>query len=461
MPNIPPLLEKESCTELKQKAFAFYSLDRGAYFIVNRSDQLKLIKKGDLKDQFFQEHGKQVPMADIDGKSKPDYPNIDPVFAPGVPWGYFKEKKTSQLYWNLFVPTKYMLGETDTKEKELPVTISAVLDNLFSGDEAMKDHFINWIAYIFNTRKKTRIGFLLRGAPGGGKGIFFDNVLSLLFGQSASTQSNENLEERYNEYINGKLLVAFNEVGGDQKERKKLQGKIKEMITDPFVQIREMRQNPYAARNYANFMFFSNEESPVNIEIDDRRFCVSRTGGNISKLEWFQDIERSNRDVGEVLRSEAGKFASYLLNYKFSEVTANRVLDSEERQNIITSTESPTKAFAHALIHKNKKFFQELLDDVKEEKGYTGEMGVIFTDNSVSMQQIESDFEKGWDAFVKRNFIPSNSVIPIYQLMGGECGKMTTNRITRAMKRHGVRSSAQKNAFGQTVRGYMSPQADE
>lgn len=451
-----PLLLENNCEELSPHPLAFYSLSHGVYYLVNRSEDLKQIKKGDIKTQYFQEHGEGVPVITIGKDDKADYPNVDPVFAPGVFYKYFRHNNSKELYWNTFQPTKYMLGKTDTKETEIPFVINGVLDNLFLGEPEAKDHFINWVSYIFNTRNKTRIGYLFRGEAGAGKGLFFDAAITNIFGEGcAGTATNDQLLEKFNSYIKDKLFVAFNEIGGDRKERKKVQGKIKEMITDSVVQVREMRQNSYSARNHANFMFFSNEESPVNIDLDDRRFCAIRTGGNLEKLDWFKSIKERGEDPREQILKESAKFASFLINYPYSERRANVVFDTQERQNIIQSTEKPAKAFAHAIINVDYGFFEELFDDLKQTIPQNTEFGVRYSDDKTDIDKVITLFNSGWEVLKEKGVMPKGPAIQVYSLMGERYKKMTPNLISRSLKSNGLIVKNYRNIYGEIDKGYI------
>lgn len=68
--------------------------------------------------------------------------------------------------------------------------------------EAERTHFINWIATIFNTRKKMRTSFVFKGVQGAGKNVLFQHVIASLLGRAqCRVVKNEDLIERFNPWM--------------------------------------------------------------------------------------------------------------------------------------------------------------------------------------------------------------------------------------------------------------------
>ena len=83
---------------------------------------------------------------------------------------------------NKFSPSRYMQQE-DTPNIGIPTVIDKIITSVTGDDQASKDQFINWLAYIFQFREKAGTGFIFHGRTGTGKGVLFDKIIRPLIGE--------------------------------------------------------------------------------------------------------------------------------------------------------------------------------------------------------------------------------------------------------------------------------------
>ena len=88
---------------------------------------------------------------------------------------------------NNFKPSVYMLLDYEFK-KELKFhfensAIGKLILHLVNYDRQRLYWIINWLAYFFQGLKKSQVALVLLGEQGAGKGIFFNEVIKLLFGE--------------------------------------------------------------------------------------------------------------------------------------------------------------------------------------------------------------------------------------------------------------------------------------
>lgn len=116
------------------------------------------------------------------------------------------------------------------------------------------------------------IAILLMGLQGTGKG-FFAKTLGRLFGQHFLQLDNmARLLGNFNNHMRNAVLVFADESiweGG-----KKDIGKLKAMITEETAVIEPKGKDLFTIKNYRHFIFSSNEDFPVHLDHDDRRFLV-------------------------------------------------------------------------------------------------------------------------------------------------------------------------------------------
>ena len=261
--------------------------------------------------------------------------------------------------FNLFTPTPYLqLEKTDEKfnpYRDFP-HINVLLSNLFPKYRERKA-FLNWLAGIMQTRDKQLTAWVLKGKPGAGKGLMLTYILKPLFGKRQAIQvENEQLANQFNAYLQNVMMIAFNEVATDNKDRNGIKSKVKAIITDSEIQINEKQVKAFYVTNYANCLFYSNEAVPLLIEYDDRRFNVVRTGNNLNKLEVFnRDPEKFIAAIDEELIS----FAQFLMNYKYDSKAAKTVILNDEKEALVNSGMNRFEEFALHLKSEDVNWLNE------------------------------------------------------------------------------------------------------
>lgn len=153
---------------------------------------------------------------------------------------------------------------------------------------------------------KLRSALVFHGPQGTGKNMFFD-VVRRMYGKYGVMVGQNELEEKFNDWLSGKLLVIGNEVVTRQ-ELFHNKNKLKWIITEDQIPIRAMQQSVRWEANHANVVFLSNEQMPLVLEDGDRRHLVVYTP--------LSDETGLYDNVTEFLADDgAAKFMHYLLNY--------------------------------------------------------------------------------------------------------------------------------------------------
>lgn len=259
---------------------------------------------------------------------------------------------------NRFSPTEYMKRDPK-KVKAVPKTIFKVISHALGGDPAVIEHFLNWCAYIVQKRDRTRTAWVLHGTQGTGKGILTNNILRPILGMEHTTARRmEELNEKYNHFMACSLLVCVDEVQTKALQNERgVMAKLKNFITEEFVPIRAMHQNAMEARNYTNWIFMSNMPDPLSIDKHDRRINVATYQPN--RL----DIEQ--HEIDDQIPKELTAFHDYLATYPLDENKAGQVIRTDDRNTLISISESSVDTVASALLEGDMNFFLEQLPDTK------------------------------------------------------------------------------------------------
>ena len=164
-----------------------------------------------------------------------------------------------------------------------------------------------WLALpLQSPGAKLRTALVFHGPQGTGKNMFFD-VVREMYGKYGVMVGQNELEEKFNDWLSAKQLVIGNEVVTRQ-ELFHNKNKLKWIITEDQIPIRAMQQSVRWEENHANVVFLSNEQIPLVLEDGDRRHLVVYTP--------LADETGLYEAVLDFLANDgAGKFMHYLLHY--------------------------------------------------------------------------------------------------------------------------------------------------
>lgn len=279
--------------------------------------------------------------------------HMDLVFDPHCDVQYV----TGATQINLFKATPYMTRERTnpkpSKMADMPALTDRIMRSMLGNptDEVYK-HFLNWLAFMFQFRRKPATAWVMSGVEGTGKGTFVKYILTPLFGQSAVKVVQYGLlNQEFNDFLEHALFVVFEEADVNAADNNAaLMAKLRHMITDSEMMIRRMRTDPYPAETYFGCLFFSNKKTPVMTASHDRRFNIA---------EWqdarlfFTPNEYALLQAG----SELDSVADLLQRWPVDMEALTRVVDTEARQRVHEATSSINQLIADAVLAGDLQFF--------------------------------------------------------------------------------------------------------
>ncbi len=285
---------------------------------------------------------------------------------------------------NTFKPTPLMLG-AEIKE-ERPEAILKLIGHLVNNDEERLKWVVNWLAYFFQTLKRSQVSLLFRGSQGSGKGIFFDEVIKVLFGSDQTIQINDkSLGTQFlGSIIEGRLFYNLDEVQHDLASSKKVKNFLKALVTNNAIILEKKFENMERETPlYGQVLITTNEPYALEIEPSDRRFTVYTTGEKLESVDWLG--YGSYRGLSTAIKNELPLFANYLYSYKIDTRLANTAQDTEEKEALVGATTDRFQQFAHAIKRKDLVFFES----VKDSEEYNELKGDFV------LSDLKADFEKG------------------------------------------------------------------
>lgn len=313
---------------------------RGTYDAGTDTLDIYVAKNETQLRHFAKQHG--VPLGDF-------IPEWDLVFDPHDGTRVDETNRTV----NLFMPTEFMKA-APKKQRTIPKVALKVISHALGGDPEVIEHFVNWLAYIVQKRDRTRTAWVLHGRTGTGKGILMNKILRPLFGETqTATRRMEELNEQYNVYMRNAFIVFVDEVETKALANERgAMAKIKNFITEPVITLRAMYQNGVEVRNYTNWIFSSNRPDPIVIDREDRRI-------NVAKYQ--PEALTITDDELKALEGELPGLYSYLESYPLDENKASTVLHTQDRETLMSISESSVDTVANAMLAGNMNFFLDQL----------------------------------------------------------------------------------------------------
>ncbi len=282
---------------------------------------------------------------------------IKDIFDPFRKEEFFK---TGNAYYrNIFRPTKYM-GITSQQLPE-PKAILSLVGHL-SGSHV--DWVMNWMAAFFQTRKKSQVSLVMRGAQGAGKGILWTEVLQHLFGAEQTIQVNDKaLDTSFlGGIVEGKLFFNLDEISHNIAGSKKIKNFLKALVTNQSIVAEKKHKNIEGETPLFGQIFItSNEPYIIEVEPGDRRFTVLMTGEKLSKVDYLG--HGSYENLSAAIKKELPYFASYLKQYRVDIEMANTALETQEKTALINATNDKFTMLADAIRKKDMTFFIDLEED--------------------------------------------------------------------------------------------------
>jgi len=201
--------------------------------------------------------------------------------------------------FNMWTP--FAMENSNGEFVEKPEGLGQILEHikiLCGNDEAITQYVIDWIAQMiqYPAVKTTCLTFISK--QGAGK-TFLIKLLRVLLGNSKVFETTSPSRDVWGDF-NGRMcntfLINLNELS--KKETVESEGRIKGLITDPFLTINNKGVNQYDIQSYHRFIITTNKMEPFNTSKDDRRNLIVRSSDEkCGDKEYFDDLHKLLDDV--------------------------------------------------------------------------------------------------------------------------------------------------------------------
>jgi len=281
-------------------------------------------------------------------------PDIYDVGSKPVKDRFFEDG--GKVYFNEYKPGLYEYYFVEKEVYKFP-NIKLLILHLCGGDEKGYQFVIKYLAFVLqNPTEKLPSSILFYGTSGIGKGRLRHWILNNIWGENNIKEIDQgSLEQIWGDYLVGARWVIANEIVFNPKSQTKISQKVKNHSTDPRITVNLKGRDQQDIANFSHWLFFADQEHPLKIEEQDRRFTVFKQPRPINK-----DIT-NNLGKDETLHNELKDFVSYLrtVDVKFQDV--QMPYENDSRKELISMNKDTVDQFLEELWeHEN---FQQFMHD--------------------------------------------------------------------------------------------------
>jgi len=220
-----------------------------------------------------------------------------------------------------------------------------VKENICFNDSEAYRFVRKWLAYIFQYPDEVHTALVLVGSQGVGKNSFVEPLGVLLGSHYVLLNSLSELLSHFNYHLKHAVLIHANESlwGGNRKEL----GTLKGMITEKTCLIEGKGKDRIMLKNFKHVILSSNEDWPVHLDADDRRFFVLNVSeGHKEDFSYFESIQKQLENGGY------GALLYDLLNENLTNFNPRRLPNSSAAFEIKLRSAKDTHKYVYNVLNE-------------------------------------------------------------------------------------------------------------
>jgi len=354
---------KDTIFPLLPKLFSF--IHETNFFIVNISEDTWTYKNHNsiqFSTYYFNEEGEKEKY-DIKTLYK-DFPNIFPNYSKIVfkPMDYKLRKHEFNL-WKGFKCKKVDLVDLD----KIQPLLNHLLEVWSNDNEDYFKYILTWLRHILITPyNKTRIGLVIKGDQGSGKGVICEFLKNHIYGRinSCSTTGIDKITQKHNGIVQGKIFINVNELSACNDKYNAVFDRLKPLITDDTTLVELKGLESYEIENHANYLFTTNHDFTIKLEKNDRRYACFECND-----KYMKDKDYFNNLISTLNQETANHFYTYLLTYDTG-IDLRDIPLTELRSNMIDRSLNSAEYYLDCLFDEDRPDLREI-ELQKTKKGET------------------------------------------------------------------------------------------
>jgi hypothetical protein len=181
-----------------------------------------------------------------------------------------------------------------------------------------------------------------------GKTLFADLIRELYGLPNTTTANAAELKGDWNDWMVGKTLIVADEI--NVIEKKSFYSTIKRWVGNPSLAIRKRNVGQWEVPSTANWLFLTNDPSPIAIDAADRRHMFLEAQGDLKQAEAMIDQIEPILNNLDRRRSALAEVGAWLESIEIDTRLISRALPSAMKSDIIEATSSPVERWIKAEV---------------------------------------------------------------------------------------------------------------
>ena len=318
-------------------------------------------------------------------------------------------------------------------QKLCPSTFK-LLRHVFGNGEYELRHWINWIAFIVQEKRKSNTCWFLWGVQGTGKGVLFNHILKPMFGkQNVGFHLNTALEDTFDAWRVDKQLVVIDEFELPHgKKGDRVMERIKNWTAEGDNPIRDMRKIAANIEGIEAYMFFSNRYDMIKVEDHDRRFNIApRQEMPLKAMTWWNGAE-TIKEIDDELQL----FTNFVTHYQYDEVQAREALINEAKIQAANATKTAAENFCTAIKNNDLEHFLDVLYIDAKDVALN-----LHSDEHIVLQAAKAEVKRWVHEHTNSTPIMAtpHQMATVYQALSSQ--QLSAPAVSKMMARHGITSS--------------------
>ena len=218
------------------------------------------------------------------------------------------------------------------------------------------NYLINWMAYIFQTRHKTRTAWLLQGTSKTGKSSIVELIFTPIFNVEHSVlKEYKQLESQFTAWMETLVIIGLDECKAESKDQMAIQQSMKHQITQELLSLQEKHVSQKKGQNtpsYSNFIFCTNKSDAIKMETgESTRFNVGTFQNRSLMVQ--KPFTDPDFHLPTELEKERYKFLEFMLQLPVDPYKATKALDNDAKITLTDAAMSHASKFALAILQGN------------------------------------------------------------------------------------------------------------
>lgn len=285
-------------------------------------------------------------------------------------------------YINSFKPSLYLQEPFD---KKIDLKQSIILQYIYYLADYNKSRFyyiLDWIVSFFkNLQNKSSIALVLIGNKTSGKELFFDEIISPLFGEEYCVKITDYNLDFTNHYslVKNKIFYNLHNLSTVSIDKKRNQSFLKDLVIEDRIYMENIKNENNAIKLYGQTLITSDDGDIKFLDNISSNYTVFKIPDKIDLIFLNEDFKKKKESLTlkELIREDLKNFSYILKAHNINKANLHTKFEQDDKKEMKLSLTDKINSLHKAIISSsieifnkisNNEVYQEIKDDFDENK---------------------------------------------------------------------------------------------